>query len=185
MTIDSPQEAKALRDKIQKILFLGDLMVGYGEFLENNRALVPSGVVESWWAQLLEEKLHEPENRNKAQQLLNISAERLKEFAYNPFAVKPRAREAIGLSQSLGIPLHPAYTHFWSLVTIQDVYYLREKLIHYLDDSCVLPYDEKLKDILEQARMPHKMLAGSIHPREYDAFGRLRSFDPQIPATPV
>ena len=29
MRVDSPQEAKALRDKIQKILFLGDLMVGY------------------------------------------------------------------------------------------------------------------------------------------------------------
>src|SRR6266699_3565827 len=49
MRIESPQEAKALRDKIQRILFIGDLMVGYGEFLENNRALVPSGFVESWW----------------------------------------------------------------------------------------------------------------------------------------
>src|SRR5438094_2295724 len=169
MRVDSPQEAKALRDKIQKILFLGDLMVGYGEFLENNRALVPSGFVESWWAQLLEERLRDPENSNKAQQLLNISPERLREFANNPFSVKPRASEAIELSQRLGIPLHPAYTYFWSLVTIQDVHYLREKLIHYLDDSCVLPYDEKLKDILEQARMPHKMVAGAIQLRDDDA----------------
>src|SRR5216117_2985344 len=133
MRIDSPQEAKTLRDKIQKILFLGDLMVGYGEFLENNRALVPSGFVESWWAQLLEERLRDPENSNMAQQLLNISPERLREFANNPFSVKPRAGEALGLSQSLGIPLHPTYTHFWSLITIEDVHYLREKLIHYLD----------------------------------------------------
>src|SRR5256885_15072931 len=93
----------------------------------------------------------------------------MQEFAHNPFSVKPRAGEAIGLSQSLGIPLHPTYTHFWSLVTVQDVYYLREKLIHYLDDSCVLPYDEKLKDILEQARMPHKMVAGGIQLRDDDA----------------
>jgi len=185
MRIDSPQEAKALRDKIQKILFLGDLMVGFGEFLENNRALVPSGFVESWWAQLLEEKLHEPENRNKAQQLLNISAERLREFAYNPFSVKPRASEAIGLSQSLGIPLHPAYTPFWSLVTIQDVHYLREKLIHYLDDSCVLPYDEKLKDILEQARMPHKMVAGAIQLRDDDALVLRTILNLEAPATEV
>src|SRR3989442_2680098 len=169
MRIDSPQEAKALRDKIQKILFLGDLMVGYGEFLENNRALVPSGFVESWWAQLLEEKLLEQENRNKAQQLLNISAERLQDFAKSPFSVRPRASEAIGLSQTLGIPLHPAYIHFWSQVTVEDIHYLREKLIHYLDDSCVLPYDEKLKDILEQARMPHKMVAGAIQLLNDDA----------------
>src|SRR5438128_3104839 len=185
MRIDSPQEAKALRDKIQKILFLGDLMVGYGEFLENNRALVPSGFVESWWAQLLEEKLHDPENRNKAQQLVNISAERLQEFAYNPFFVKPRAGEAIGLSQSLGIPLHPAYTHFWNLVTVQDVHYLREKLVNYLDDSCVLPYDEKLKDILEQARMPHKMVAGAIQLRDDDALVLRTILNLEVPATQV
>src|SRR5256885_12596809 len=93
----------------------------------------------------------------------------MQEFAHNPFSVKPRAGEAIGLSQSLGIPLHPTYTHFWSLIKVEDVHYLREKLIHYLDDSCVLPYDEKLKDILEQARMPHKMVASAIQLRDDDA----------------
>src|SRR5438477_2163789 len=65
MRVDSPQEAKALRDKIQKILFLGDLMVGYGEFLENNRTLVPSGFVEEWWSQLLAEKLKPFEDHSK------------------------------------------------------------------------------------------------------------------------
>ncbi|TMI26705.1 hypothetical protein E6H30_03310, partial [Candidatus Bathyarchaeota archaeon] len=109
----------------------------------------------------------------------------MQEFAYNPFSVKPRAGEAIGLSQSLGIPLHPAYTHFWSLVTIQDVYYLREKLIHYLDDSCVLPYDEKLKDILEQARMPHKMVAGAIQLRDDDALVLRTILNLEAPATQV
>src|SRR5207245_4132804 len=91
----------------------------------------------------------------------------------------------IGLSQSLGIPLHPAYTHFWSLVTIQDVYYLREKLIHYLDDSCVLTYDEKLKDILEQARMPHKMVAGAIQLRDDDALVLRTILNLEAPATQV
>ena len=161
MRIESPQEAKALRDRIEKILFVGDLMVGYGEFLENNRALVPSGFVECWWAQLLEEKLRDRKTTNETP-ALNISAERIHEFAKNPFSVRPRASEAIRLSQNLGIPLHPAYTHFWSQVTVEDIHYLREKLIHYLDESGVLPYDEKLKDILEQARMPHKMVAGAI-----------------------
>src|SRR4029077_6990798 len=168
MRIESPQEAKALRDKIQKILFIGDLMVGYGEFLENNRALVPSGFVESWWAQLLEQKLSDPKTTSEGRRL-NISAERMNEFVKNPFSVRPRASEAIGLSQSLGIPLHPEYTHFWSQVTVEDIHYLREKLIHYLDESNVLPYDEKLKDILEQARMPHKMIAGAIQLGDDDA----------------
>src|SRR5438874_11677439 len=55
--IDNPSEARAVKDRIDRILFLGDLLVGYGEFLENNRTLVPSGFVEEWWSQLLAEKL--------------------------------------------------------------------------------------------------------------------------------
>src|SRR6058998_320058 len=37
--VDNPHEAKALFGKIDKILFVGDVLVGYGEFLENNKPL--------------------------------------------------------------------------------------------------------------------------------------------------
>ena len=169
MRIESPLEAKALQDKIQKILFLGDLMVAYGEFLENNRALVPSGFVESWWAQMLEEKIHEPRNAPSIQQSLGITTERLEELAKNPFSVRPRPLEAIGLSQTLRIPLHPFYTHFWRLVPVQALRYLRDYLIHNLSEVNALPYDERLKEILEQARIPHKMIERAIHFRDDDA----------------
>jgi DNA polymerase II large subunit len=169
MKIESPLEAKALRDKIQKILFLGDLMVGYGEFLENNQALVPSGFVESWWTQLLEEKLHDPKHSLETQKSLGITIERLEDLAKNPFSTKPRASEAIQLSELLGIPLHPSYTYFWRLVPVHALHYLRDYLIHNLGGSNALPYDEKLKEILEQARIPHKMVEGTIHLREDDA----------------
>src|SRR5256885_10031845 len=55
--IDNPSEARAVKDRIDRILFLGDLIVRYGEGLENNRRLVPSGFVEEWWSQLLAETL--------------------------------------------------------------------------------------------------------------------------------
>ena len=169
MKIESPLEAKALRDKIQKILFLGDLMVGYGEFLENNRALIPSGFVESWWAQLLEEKLRNTKQGLATEQSLGITRERLEDLAKKPFSAKPRAQEAIRLSQLLGIPLHPSYTFFWRLVPVHALHYLRDYLIHNLGESDNLPYDEKLKEILEQARIPHRMIEGRIHLRDDDA----------------
>src|SRR6058998_162661 len=43
---ESPHEARTLVPKIAKILFLGDMLVGFGEFLENNKPLTPSGFVE-------------------------------------------------------------------------------------------------------------------------------------------
>ncbi|GAJ23084.1 unnamed protein product, partial [marine sediment metagenome] len=42
---------------IEKILFLGDILFGFGEFAENNHRLVPSGYVEEWWALELENAL--------------------------------------------------------------------------------------------------------------------------------
>ena len=169
MRIESSLEAKGLRDRIQKILFLGDLMVGYGEFLENNRALVPSGFVESWWSQLLDERLHESKSNLAAQQPLGITIDRLEALARNPFLVRPSASEAILLSQTLGIPLHPTYTYFWGLVPIQALQYLRDYLSHHFDESNVLPYDKKLKDILEQARIPHRIVESSIQLNDDDA----------------
>ena len=167
--IKSLLEAKTLRDKIQKILFLGDLLVGYGEFLENNRALVPSGFVESWWTQLLAEKLREPKRVLVSQEFLGMSIERLEDLSKNPFSARPTGSEAVRLSQLLGIPLHPSYTYFWRLVPLREIHYLRDFLIHNLSQSNTLPSDEKLKEILEQVRIPHKMVEGRIQLGDEDA----------------
>src|SRR5438105_9494933 len=78
--IDNPSEARAVKDRIDRILFLGDLMVGYGEFLENNRTLVPSGFVEEWWSQLLAEKLKTFEDDSRVPPL-SIPQERLHSLA--------------------------------------------------------------------------------------------------------
>ena len=38
-----------IKDKIEKILFLGDLLVGFGDFLYNNKPLQRPGITEEWW----------------------------------------------------------------------------------------------------------------------------------------
>src|SRR5207245_9396861 len=44
--IDKPSEARVVKDRIDQLLFLGDLLVGYGELLGTNPTLITSGVVE-------------------------------------------------------------------------------------------------------------------------------------------
>ncbi|MHC1590331.1 MAG: DNA polymerase II large subunit, partial [Candidatus Hecatellaceae archaeon] len=48
--VGSPEEALKVQGEIGKILFLGDLLVSYAEFYENDKPLVPSSFVEEWWA---------------------------------------------------------------------------------------------------------------------------------------
>ncbi len=54
--LSDPKRTETLLDSVDEILFLGDILIGFGEFLENNRPLLPSGFVEEWWRQLMEHR---------------------------------------------------------------------------------------------------------------------------------
>ncbi len=163
--ITSPSEAREVKDKIHKILFLGDLIVGYGEFLENNRALIPSGFVEEWWGQLLAQKLKVLEKNPGLQESTQISPERLREIARHPFSLRPSANEAIAISRSLGIPLHPFHTMFWDTLNLDELRYLREKILQHsnpTESAILVPHDSKLKLMLEKLCLPHTIADDSI-----------------------
>ena len=56
VTLENFSEVKG---KIQKILFLGDILISFGDFLYSNKTLPPSGYVEEWWAKDLQVALNE------------------------------------------------------------------------------------------------------------------------------
>lgn len=52
------QDAKKYSSQIKEILHLGDLLIAYGEFSENNHILVPNGYCEEEWAIELVDKIN-------------------------------------------------------------------------------------------------------------------------------
>ncbi len=52
------EEAQQYTSEVAEILHLGDLLIGYGEFSENNHPLVPNGYCEEEWALELVEKIN-------------------------------------------------------------------------------------------------------------------------------
>ena len=56
--LETNEIAKKYNSQIDEILHLGDILIGYGEFSENNHPLVPNGYVEEEWALELIEKLN-------------------------------------------------------------------------------------------------------------------------------
>ncbi|HID05761.1 MAG TPA: DNA polymerase II large subunit, partial [Armatimonadetes bacterium] len=132
LRVSSVIEAEKLKDKIDEILFLGDVLIGFGEFLENNHLLLPSGYVEEWWRlevlKAIEEKF---KNIRQAAKSLRIKEERLKEILEKWYDIKPTAREAIEISLKLDVPLHPYYTYHWSEISGGDVQLLADWLEKY------------------------------------------------------
>ncbi len=160
--VDSPSEARTIKNRIRRILFLGDLMVGYGEFLENNRTLVPSGFVEEWWGALLTQKLASRTSTDTPQ--LSISRERLETLAKNPLATRPNAKEAVEISQALSIPLHPHYTFFWDAIKPDELQHLRQTILEFskASETILVPNDSDTKTLLEKIRMPHGVEGSSL-----------------------
>jgi DNA polymerase II large subunit len=168
----SLQNFNRIRTKIEKILFLGDILISFGDFLYTSKALSPSGYVEEWWVKDLKMSLTERFNGDiaKAAETAKMSGEKLSGFLEKPFDKKPTAKEAIILSMNFNVPLHPKFTFFWSnLLSIQEVELLRK----WLSDSEVAleagtvrkivgAMEPNVAQALRRIFAPHRILEGKI-----------------------
>lgn len=163
--IDKVSQAEELKSEIESILFLGDLLVGFGEFFENNKNLLPSGYVEEWWVQEVRKRIQEYDEPFKCgSEISGLSLKRFISLVSEPLITKPTAREAIILARNLNVPLHPNYTYFWEEITLEELYSLREALNRSEKKiECGIIIDVRLtaektiKEILERLCVPHKV----------------------------
>ena len=169
--VESFEEALKVRGEIDKILFLGDLLVSYAEFYENDKPLVPSSFVEEWWAWELYKAVQEAcgGSFEEASRKAEVSRERLEAFVERPLSLKPTAEEALKLSACLKVPLHPAYTYFWRNLTVEEILTLRRLLAEArlewaggIVQSIVLQKSRQTKNLLERLLVPHLVGHGKI-----------------------
>jgi len=167
----SNQNFPQIKNKIDKVLFLGDLLVSFGDFLYNNKKLRPSGYTEEWWSEELETTIAQRFNDNleEAAKAANISVKRLETFLSHPFHSKPDVREAFEIAKNLGIPLHPNYSFFWLNITTEELRDLRQWLLDfYLQregeqiPKIVGKADAAIKEIMERLCLPHKAIDNQI-----------------------
>jgi DNA polymerase II large subunit len=64
LRIDDREEAIRLAPQVEAIFDVGEMLVSYGEFLENNHPLIPPSYCEEWW--MLEGGTRRPENEMDA-----------------------------------------------------------------------------------------------------------------------
>ena len=151
--IDSVRQARELKKDVTEILFLGDMLVAFGEFLRNNQPLYPSGWVEEWWIQLLVQS----ENFDKDNNDLDLHK---LEYEYLSSA------EALTLSKNYNIPLHPKYTYCYNDVTIDDLNSLIELILeakkNYKPNGELELELSYPKRVLEVIGVPHIVRDGKI-----------------------
>jgi len=161
-----------LKADIDKILFLGDILISFGDFLYNSKVLAPSGYVEEWWTGDLQNAIAARFNGSleDAAQAVETTTERLKVILSKPFSCPPNVQEAITLSSALNVPLHPRFTFFWSnLSSVAELQLLRRWVLNsklQRFENTVLQiageFDANVKQAMEVLCLPHKVSAGKI-----------------------
>ncbi len=136
LSIMTEEEAKKIRPSVQQILDIGEILINFGDFLENNHPLVPSSYCYEWWLQELAAK---------------TSIKELNDLK------NPNAEKALFLSDTYKVPLHPKYTYLWHDISIDDFSRLSEyiRINGKYSDKLTFPNDDKIKTILEVLLVPH------------------------------
>lgn len=161
--LETEAEAKKHKKEIEKILYLGDLLISYGDFFDRAHPLVPAGYCEEWWVQEFEKNvitLLGNLDYEKLTDLTNINQQRLKSLFTQYMKDKPTLSEAWSISLSTNTPLHPKHTLFWSKITRGDFYYLLKGLkdAKMTEDKIVADYNQDMKNTLEILGIPHKVV---------------------------
>ena len=156
-----------VKGKIEKILFLGDILISFGDFLYTNKALSPSGYVEEWWVEDVKNAVANMCEPDFEKLLMNaqITREQIKVFLKGPFVNVPTAIEAFMLSLHLKVPLHPKFTFFWSnLSSVNEVSLLRTwlqasnvELENTFAHRVVGKFEPKVVQALRKVFAPHKV----------------------------
>ncbi|MBW3012683.1 DNA polymerase II large subunit [Candidatus Woesearchaeota archaeon] len=189
MRIDSAKEAKQYKKEIKEILFLGDILICYGDFFDRAHKLVPPGYCEEWWILELEKAIVDTFgsfDMDKAAELCNIKKEFLLQLLEKPLYTKPSPGQALSISYNLNIPLHPRYTYHWEDISLEQLDLLQEWLkkadvkIGEDIEKIVVPKVAQPKRVLELLGVPHIVATEFIVIEKEDAlpfFTQMADFD--------
>lgn len=116
--------AKRVAKSVEQILYMGDVLINYGDFYNRNHSLVPVGYCPEWWIQEVERAVTTAGKSFDATsfaEMTGVSVERCADILQDPMRVYPTVTESVMIAHGTNTPLHSAWTPYWSQVTIDDV----------------------------------------------------------------
>jgi DNA polymerase II large subunit len=140
--IEDPAEALEVRNGVEEILDVGEYLVNYGEFVENNHELAPASYAPEWWVQDLE--------------AAGADVQALRDSPYVDLE-HPDAEQAIEWATEYDAPLHPAYTYLWHDLDVEHFETLAEAVASadIEGDELVLDRSEAVRESLEALLVTH------------------------------
>ncbi|MFB6086354.1 MAG: DNA-directed DNA polymerase II large subunit [Halodesulfurarchaeum sp.] len=147
--IDDPAEALEVRNGVEAVLDLGEYLVNYGEFVENNQPLAPASYTVEWW------------KKDMAAAGANVQA--LEDSPYVDLA-NPDPEQALNWARDHDAPLHPEYTYLYHDIDCAALDELASALAEgSIDgDTLAVPRSDSVREILEVLLVTHHQSMDSL-----------------------
>ncbi|MEM0129805.1 MAG: DNA polymerase II large subunit, partial [Thermoplasmata archaeon] len=138
LAVHDRRQAEALLPRVRRIVDLGEILVAYGEFLENNHPLVPGAYSLDW----------------HREELGRAGVPRDADDGGRDFS------RALALAREHDVPLHPRWLFFWHDLTSAEIRALSEHVEREgslsPDGSLRLPWDDAWREMLQRLGVPHR-----------------------------
>ncbi len=141
--IDDPEEALEVRNGVVEILDVGEYLVNYGEFVENNHDLAPASYAPEWWVQDFE--------------AAGADVQALRDSPYVDLE-RPDVEKALEWATEYDAPLHPEYTYLWHDIEVADFEALAAAVADARteDGDLVVPNEDAVREPLEALLVEHR-----------------------------
>ena len=141
LKVRSLSMAEELLDQIETITDIGEILISFGDFLENNQKLLPGSFCHEWWRLYLPSDLKE-----------------------KYFEAAPTEEEAIAMSRERRIPLYPEYDFFWHDLTTNDIMHLRKTILDSgtFDGKLLIP--DEVRDLLIRLGVEFRKIGDRVSP---------------------
>ena len=110
--LDSIEDARKVKGKVVEILFLGDMLVAFGEFLRNNQPMLGACWCEEWWIETIRNSAKYQSFTDEEKEAFNLNSLQTKKFT---------VEEAFKITEEFNVPLHPEYTYYYNDISIKDL----------------------------------------------------------------
>jgi DNA polymerase II large subunit len=151
--INSLSEAERFHDSLELILDMGDALISYGDFLENNKTLGPSPYVTEWWLEELKKAIDSHHEAGIQPGAGNYpDATRLAVILEGE---TPTATEALSVSRTLGIPLHPSHSPRFDRLSPAELLELRQVSSRSGRDIEINITSHHIEDALQHLLVPY------------------------------
>jgi DNA polymerase II large subunit len=158
--VENEADADKVLPQIDRILFLGDYLSNAGDFIQNNKALLPTGYDENQWVQDLSAACARL-GEEAAVSLTGLLAERIRFLKASPLN-RPTVDEALALT-AMDVPIHPRWNYHWSALTKDRLLALRNTLAsEYNPETTEYPNVPEIKLALEDLLLPHRVRGGHL-----------------------